>query len=87
MTGRLECEFIKPVPVGSVLHIHAEIVGTQRRKVFAVASVRLNSETGPVVVEAKAIFIQVGVEHFLKNGDRSIIEAAMPGASDFEMNP
>ena len=38
VTGRLECEFIKPVPVGSVLHIHAEIVGTQRRKVFALAS-------------------------------------------------
>ena len=87
VTGRLECEFTKPVPVGSVLHIHAEIVGTQRRKVFAVASVRLNSETGPVVVEAKAIFIQVGVEHFLTNGDRSSIEATMPGASDFEMNP
>jgi acyl-coenzyme A thioesterase PaaI-like protein len=87
VTGRLECEFIKPVPVGSVLHIHAETVGTQRRKVFAVASARLNSESGPVAVQARAIFIQVSVEHFLKNGDRSIIEAAMPGASDFEVNP
>ena len=87
VTGRLECEFIKPVPVGSVLHIHAEIVGTQRRKVFAVASARLNSASGPVAVQARAIFIQVSVEHFLKNGDRSIIEAAMPGANDFEVNP
>ena len=87
VTGRLECEFIKPVPVGSVLHIHAEIVGTQRRKVFAVASARLNSESGPIAIEARAIFIQVSVEHFLKNGDRSIVEAAMSGASDFEVNP
>ena len=87
VTGRLECEFVKPVPVGSVLHIHAEIVGTQRRKVFAIASARLNSESGPVAVKARAIFIQVSVEHFLKNGDRSVMEAAMPGASGFEVNP
>ena len=41
--------------------VHAEIVGTQRRKVFAVASARLNSESGPIAIEARAIFIQVSV--------------------------
>ena len=87
VTGRLECEFVKPVPVGSVLHIHAEILGKERRKVFATASARLNSESGPVAVQARAIFVQVSFEHFLKNGDRSVVRAAMPGVSDFEVNP
>ncbi len=87
VTGRLECKFLKPVPVGSVLHIHAEILGKERRKVFAVATARLNSPDGPVAVDASAIFIQVTVEHFLKYGDGSGVQAAMLGAPDFEVNP
>ncbi len=87
VTGRLECEFLKPVPVGSVLHIHAEILGKERRKVFVVATARLNGADGPVAIDARAIFIQVSIEHFLKNGDRSVIEVVMPGARNFEVNP
>jgi acyl-coenzyme A thioesterase PaaI-like protein len=87
VTGRLECEFLKPVPVGSILHIHAEILGKERRKIYAVATARLNSVDGPIAVVAHAIFIQVGVEHFLKNGDRSDVKDAMSLAQDFEVNP
>lgn len=87
VTGRLECEFRTPVPVGSILHIHAEILGKERRKVYAVATARLNSKDGPIAVDASAIFIQVTAEHFRRNGDRSAVKAAMPGSSDFEVNP
>lgn len=87
VTGRLECEFRKPVPVGSVLHIHAEILGKERRKIYAVATAHLDSIDGPVAVVAHAIFIQVGVEHFRLNGARTGIEDVEPSASDFEVNP
>ncbi|MCH9831143.1 MAG: PaaI family thioesterase, partial [Actinomycetia bacterium] len=83
----LECEFRTPVPVGSILHIHAEILGKERRKVYAVATARLDSQDGPIAVVASAIFIQVTAEHFRRNGDRSAMKAAMPGSSDFEVNP
>jgi hypothetical protein len=76
-----------PVPVGSVLHFHAEILGQERRKIYAVATARLNSADGPVAVIAHSIFIQVGVEHFLKNGDRSIDEDTTLAARGFEVNP
>lgn len=87
VTGRLECEFRLPVPVGSILHLHAEILGKERRKIYAEATARLNSVDGPVAVLAQSIFIQVGIEHFLKNGDRSSFDDARSTAPDFEVNP
>ena len=87
VTGRLECEYRIPVPVGSVLHIQAEILGKERRKIYAMATARLNSVDGPVAVVAHAIFIQVTVEHFLKNGDRSDVEETLSAVHDFEVNP
>lgn len=87
VTGRLECEYRIPVPVGSILHINAEILGKERRKIYAEATARLNSVDGPIAVVANAIFIQVSVEHFLKNGDRSVVEESISAASDFEVNP
>lgn len=33
VTGRLETDFLKPVPMGSTLHITAEITGQSNRKV------------------------------------------------------
>ncbi len=87
VTGRLECEFRMPVPVGSVLHFHAEILGQERRKIYAVATARLNSVDGPVAVVAHSIFIQVGVEHFQKNGDRSSVEDTIFASRGFEVNP
>jgi acyl-coenzyme A thioesterase PaaI-like protein len=87
VTGRLECEFRVPVPVGSVLHLRAEILGKERRKIYAVATAHLNSAEGPVAVVAHAIFIQVSVEHFLKNGDRSHAKDGVIAEHDFEVNP
>ena len=43
VTGRLETDFLKPVPVGSTLHITAQITGQEGRKVYTEAIGRLNS--------------------------------------------
>jgi acyl-coenzyme A thioesterase PaaI-like protein len=87
VTGRLECEFRVPVPVGSILHLHAEILGKERRKIYAVATARLNSFDGPIAVVAHSIYLQVGVDHFMKNGDRSGVSHEQLAVRDFEVNP
>ncbi len=68
VTGRLETDFRRPVPVGSTLHIRAEVVGVKGRKVFTKAVGRLGSADGPVALTAAALFIQVPIEHFTSNG-------------------
>lgn len=68
VTGRLECDFRRPVPVGSVLHIDAEVVGVKGRKVFTRATGRLDQADGPLAVTAAALFVQVPIEHFIHNG-------------------
>jgi acyl-coenzyme A thioesterase PaaI-like protein len=69
VTGKLETDFRRPVPVGSVLHIAAKVDGVAGRKVYASAEGRLDAEDGPLAVEARALFITVGLEHFLQHGD------------------
>jgi acyl-coenzyme A thioesterase PaaI-like protein len=68
VTGRLEVDFRRPVPVGSTLHIHAEVLGVKGRKVFTRAVGRLGAGDGAIALSAAALFIQVPVEHFTANG-------------------
>lgn len=67
VTARLETDFRRPVPVGSVLHIDAWIVGQEGRKVYTRAVGRLGQD-GPVALTAAALFIQVPLQHFADNG-------------------
>jgi acyl-coenzyme A thioesterase PaaI-like protein len=76
VTARLEVDFRRPVPVGSVLHIDARITGTMGRKVYTQAVGRLG-EQGPVALTASALFLQVPLEHFLDNGRKQDVEAAV----------
>jgi acyl-coenzyme A thioesterase PaaI-like protein len=76
VTARLEVDFRRPVPVGSVLHIDARITGTLGRKVYTQAVGRLG-EDGPVALTASALFLQVPLEHFLDNGRKQDVEAAV----------
>jgi acyl-coenzyme A thioesterase PaaI-like protein len=76
VTGRLETDFRRPVPVGSTLHIHAEVVGVKGRKVFTRAVGRLDSADGPVALTAAALFIQVPIEHFTTHGRAEDVERA-----------
>ncbi|MEU6736041.1 PaaI family thioesterase [Streptomyces physcomitrii] len=93
VTGRLETDFKLPVPVGSVLHLEAEIKAVAGRKIYSTATGRIGGPEGPVAVRADALFIQVKVEHFIDNGRSEEINAAMNDpdqvrrARAFEVNP
>ncbi|MBC7464133.1 MAG: PaaI family thioesterase [Actinobacteria bacterium] len=74
VTGRLETDFLIPVPVGSVLHISARITGQINRKVYTAAEGRLNSPDGPVAVRGSALFVIVTMEHFFKSAPADYVE-------------
>ncbi len=76
VTGRLECDFRKPVPVGTTLFVSVQIDAVHGRKVYTSAQARMNAIDGPTAVSAKAIFIQVDIQHFLDNGNRAEVKAA-----------
>ena len=76
VTARLEVDFRKPVPVGTVLHIDAEIVAVEGRKIYSRAEGRLNSVDGDVALTASALFIAVGMDHYTKNARREDLERA-----------
>jgi len=93
VTGRLETDFRRPVPVGSTLHIRAEVVGVKGRKVFTKAVGRLGAPDGPVALTAAALFIQVPIEHFTSNGRPEDVEKAREdravrrSVANLEVNP
>lgn len=74
VTGRLETDFIKPVPMGSTLHITAEITGQVNRKVYTSAIGRLNSPDGEIAVRAAALYIIVSMDHFMNNAPKEYLE-------------
>jgi len=74
VTGRLETDFIKPVPMGSTLHITAEITGQVHRKVYTSAIGRLNSPDGEIAVRAAALYIIVPMDHFMNNAPKEYLE-------------
>jgi acyl-coenzyme A thioesterase PaaI-like protein len=94
VTGRLETDFLKPVPMGSTLHITAQITGQVGRKVYTSAIGRLNSPDGEIVVRAGALYIVVPMEHFMNNAPKEYLEevAKTPELMafvdpNFEVNP
>ncbi|MFD1832154.1 PaaI family thioesterase [Streptomyces desertarenae] len=93
VTGRLETDYVRPVPVGAVLHLTARADARHGRKIYCTATGRIGGPGGPVAVRAAALFVEVKVEHFVDNGRREEIEAAMADpdtvrrARAFEVNP
>lgn len=89
VTARLETNFLRPVPVGTVLELDARIVGVDRRKVYTAAIGRLGPD-GPVAVTASGLFIQVEVGHFRQHGREQEVAAAIASGDSglrAEMNP
>ena len=76
VTGRLEVDFRRPVPVGSTLHIEAAVVGVKGRKIFSRAVGRLDAPDGPVALTAASLFVQVPVEHFVSHGRAQDVASA-----------
>jgi acyl-CoA hydrolase len=93
VTARLETDFRHPVPVGSTLYIRAWCAGVDGRKIYAKAVGRLDAPDGPVAVEASALFLSVGFEHFVEHGRPEEVRRAMENpdvlkaARAFEVNP
>ncbi|MEE1940940.1 PaaI family thioesterase [Streptomyces sp. TRM 70361] len=93
VTGRLETDYLRPVPVGTVLHLRARVLARHGRKIYCTAEGRLGAPDGPVAVRADALFVEVRVEHFTGHGRREEIEEAMADPDTvrrtraFEVNP
>jgi acyl-coenzyme A thioesterase PaaI-like protein len=93
VTGRLETDFVQPVPVGTALHLEAEVTAVAGRKIYSTATGRIGAPDGPVAVRADALFIEVAVEHFVNHGREEEIRAAMSDPDRirrtraFEVNP
>lgn len=68
VTGRLETDYLRPVPVGSTLAIDCECVGVSGRKIYTRGTGRLDAPDGPPAVRASGLFIAVPLEHFTKHG-------------------
>jgi acyl-coenzyme A thioesterase PaaI-like protein len=93
VTGRLESDFLRPVPVGATLHLSARCTAVAGRKIYSTAEGRVGGPDGPVAVRANALFIEVKLDHFTSNGRPEEIQAAMADpdqvkvARAFEVNP
>ena len=94
VTARLETDFLKPVPMGTTLHITARITGQVNRKVYTAAEGRLGSPDGEIAVKAAALFVIVPMSHFLENAPKEYLEhiAKTPEIlafvdPEFEINP
>ncbi len=94
VTARLETNFIKPVPLGTTLHITAEITGQVNRKVYTAAIGRLGSPDGEIAVRAEALFVIVPMSHFLTKAPEEFIQEVMKNPEflafvdpEFEINP
>lgn len=91
VTGRLETDFKKPVPVGSTLYIDAALDGTAGRKIYANAEGRLDSWEGPLAVRARALFVVVGFDHFTTHGEPDALQKLRQSgdhpSEDWDINP
>jgi acyl-coenzyme A thioesterase PaaI-like protein len=94
VTARLEVNFRRPVPVGTVLHIDAEIIGVAGRKIYSQATGRIaDPEHGDVAVTASALFISVGLDYYVRNSrpedlKRAADDRAVLGTLEhLEINP
>ncbi|OLF17382.1 PaaI family thioesterase [Actinophytocola xanthii] len=92
VTGRLETDFLAPVPVGSTLHIVGTLDGIAGRKVYASAEGRLDAPDGPLALRARALFVIVDFRHFVEHGRAEDLRAVAENPSllrqsRFDINP
>jgi len=94
VTGRLETDFMKPVPIGTILHISARITGQVNRKVYTEAVGRLNGPEGDIAGRAAALFVIVPMSHFMSNAPAEYLEYIKKSPEllafvdpEFEINP
>lgn len=67
VTAHLEIDYRRPVPVGSRLELEGRVDRMEGRKIYASMEGRVD---GVVAVEAKALYLSVGIEHFVPHAER-----------------
>ena len=67
VTARLEVDFRRPVPVDSRLELEARIDRQEGREIWASLEGRVDGE---VNVEARALYVMVGLEHYAPHAER-----------------
>lgn len=93
VTGRLEVDYGRPVPVGTTLRFRARVVGQSGRKVYCIADGRVDMPDGAVVISGRGVFVQVPLEHFQEHGRSEDVErvasaqSASPKRPWLEINP
>lgn len=75
VTARLETDFRRPVPVGTTLWLRSRIDARVGRKIYTSGVAFLGELDGEVAGTARALFLKVGVEHFLRHGRPDELEA------------
>lgn len=97
VTGRLETDFLKPIPVGRTVHLSATCVGVHGRKLYHRAEGRLDGPEGTLVARAAALFVEVRLAHFTEHGRAEEVQAVLEAVLEkpdehrmlraFEVNP
>jgi predicted thioesterase len=94
VTARLETDFLKPVPIGTVLHISARITGQVNRKVYTEAVGRIGGSDGEIAVRAAALYVIVPMKHFLESAPAEYLAALRKNPElfsfvdpEFDINP
>ncbi|OZM74715.1 thioesterase [Amycolatopsis antarctica] len=91
VTGKLETDFLRPVPVGSTLFIAAHLDGVAGRKIYVSADGHLDAADGPVAVRARGLFVTVGFEHFRSHAGQESLDklkaAGRARQNDWDINP
>jgi len=81
VTGRLETDMVRPVPVGTILSLRAECLGFRGRRMYASATGRIGGPDGSIAIRAAAVFVVVPVEHFTEHDNLDHAQ------HEFEVNP
>lgn len=77
VTGRLQVDFVRPVPVATELVLRAQVDGVEGRRIFSHAIAHAGSSDGPVLARAFAVFVQVPMEHFRTHGRAQAVDEAV----------
>ncbi|HXV93803.1 MAG TPA: PaaI family thioesterase [Pseudonocardia sp.] len=83
VTASLRTDFLRPVPVGSVLHIRTRVDGREGRKLRVSGEGRLDAPDGPLAARASALFVVVDHQHFVRHGRPAEVEAG----AEVDVNP
>lgn len=76
VTGRLQTEFVRPVPVGTTLELDAVVDGVDGRRIFCHALAR-DAAGHALLARAYAVFVAVSLDHFRQHGDSAAVQRAI----------